>query len=347
MKCLRIIAPHQISVEEIKDSEEKLSINRIKIRINRVSLCGSDVKLYQGNYSGPCRYPLVFGHEWSGEVIEVPDGEEKFQVGDHVTGDCSRYCGECENCKHDKNICSNIEKFGITIDGYSRQVIVADKKYVYISKQKLSYKVLALTECFAVSLHALHSAHVEYLPQNSRILVIGCGAIGVSAYLFLKLKFGFENIFVTDRNSERINTMKSIFQGNSLQTLSVDGEFKAENDYPSVYAGDGYDYVFDATGSPGGLDSAIEYANVFGKISYVGMDDKGSLKNTKFITMKKLTIQGSIGGTGEFEEAICFLEQQQDIVSKMVTFETDYKQAESAFEEMSNSQSNIKCQIRF
>lgn len=346
MKCLKIAAPHQIRVEELDESKEKLKEDQIKIRINRVSLCGSDIKLYDGHYSGPCRYPLVFGHEWSGEVIEVPEGEEKFQVGDYVTGDCSRWCGECENCKKDKNICSNIEKFGITIDGYSRQIVTAEKKYVYVSKQKLPHKVLALTEPFAVSLHALHSARIEELSKDTKILVIGCGAIGVAAYMFLTLKFGFENVYLTEKNEERRNTMKSIFPDGSIKILSVDQNEGVENEYASVYAGTGFDYIFDASGSVRGLDSAIEYANPFGRISYVGMTD-GDLKNTKLITMKKLSIQGSIGGTGEFEEVIRFMEQHQELVAKTVTFEIDYDQAEAAFEEMSNSPSNIKCQIRF
>lgn len=346
MKCLKIESPHQIRVEDIEESKEKIKEDQIKIRINRVSLCGSDIKLYEGNYSGPCRYPLVFGHEWSGEVIEIPEGEEKFRVGDYVTGDCSRWCGECANCKKDKNICSNIEKFGITIDGYSRQIVTAEKKYVYVSKQKLPHKVLALTEPFAVSLHALHSARIEELPKNAKILVIGCGAIGVAAYMFLTLKFGFENVYLTEKNKERLNTVKRIFHDCTLKILSAGQNEGVENEYASVYAGTGFDYIFDASGSVRGLDSAIEYANPFGRISYAGMSD-GDLKNTKLITMKKLSIQGSIGGTGEFEEVINFLEQHQELVAKTVTFETGYDQAEVAFEEMISSPSNIKCQIKF
>lgn len=346
MKCLKIASLQQIRVEEIEESKEKLKEDQIKIKINRVSLCGSDIKLYEGDYSGPCRYPLVFGHEWSGEVIEVSEGEEKFQVGDYVTGDCSRWCGECENCKKDKNICSNIDKFGITIDGYSRQIVIAEKKYVYVSKQKLPHKVLALTEPFAVSLHALHSVQIEELAKDAKILVIGCGVIGVAAYMFLTLKFGFENVYITEKNEERLNTMKSIFNDVVLKILSVGQNEGVENEYASVYAGTGFDYIFDASGSVRGLDFAIEYANPFGKISYIGMTE-GDLKNTKLITMKKLLLQGSIGGTGEFEEVISFMEHHQELVAKTVTFEIDYDQADVAFEEMSKSPSNIKCQIRF
>lgn len=195
-------------------------------------------------------------------------------------------------------------------------------------------------------MHALHSVRIEELSKDAKILVIGCGAIGVAAYMLLTLKFGFENVYLTEQNEERLNTMKSIFHDGSLKIISADQNEGVENEYASVNAGTGFDYIFDASGSVRGLDSSIEYANPFGRLSYVGMTD-GDLKNTKLITMKKLLIQGSIGGTGEFEEVISFMERHQELVAKTVTFETDYAQAEVAFEEMSNSPSNIKCQIRF
>lgn len=346
MKCLKIAIPHQICVEEIENSKDTLEKEKIRIRIKRVSLCGSDMKLYNGHYDGPYKYPIVFGHEWSGEVIEVPDGEEKFQVGDHVTGDCSRWCGECNNCKKDKNICNHIEKFGITINGYSQQIVTVEKKYIYRSEKKLSYKVLALAEPFAVSLHALHSVRIEKISRNSKVLVIGCGTIGVAAYLFLTRGLGFQDVTVTEMNQDRLNIVKSIFPDGSLKIWAMDQNDNVKNEYINVYEGNGFDYIFDASGSVKGLDLAIEYANPFATISYLGMSD-GDLKNTKLITMKKLTIQGCIGGTGEFEEVIQFIEENQEIVAQIVTFEIGYEQAKVAFEEMNCSSSNIKSQIIF
>lgn len=344
MKCLKIVAPYQIEMEEIQEENITLSSEMLKIRVDRVSLCGSDVKLYKGGYSGPCRYPMIFGHEWSGEVIGIPDGEEEFQIGDHVTGDCSMWCGECSNCIEDKNLCKNIEKFGITIDGYSREVVIANRKYIYKSEHNLPHKVLALTECFAVSLHALKCADISKLDKDTKILVIGCGAIGVAAYMFLRYYFNFTNVQVMEKNQERLKTVQKIIE--DLEVVE-ENEEEEENNYSNVYGGETYQYIFDATGSTKGLESAIELASPLGKISYVGMDGNDSLKNTKYITMKRLTIQGSIGGTGEFPEVIEFFDKYEEMVSKVVTYEVNCNNAKKAFEEMSNAHSNLKCQILF
>lgn len=342
MKSLKIVAPYKIEIKESEEKNDVLTPGKLKIRVNRVSLCGSDIKLYEGKYSGPCRYPLIFGHEWSGEVIGVAEGEDKFELGDHVTGDCSMWCGSCSNCKTDKNLCSNIEKFGITIDGYSRDVVIADSKYIYRAPNKLSFKALALTECFAVSLHALRCAGIEKLDKNSKILVIGGGAIGIAAYMFLRYHFHFANVSITEKNEKRLHTIQYIFP--DIQVEAQNGG-ESKNEYQSIYANEGFPYIFDATGSTKGLDSAIQLASAAGKISYVGMDGS-ELANSKLITMKRLTVSGSIGGTGEFPEVISFFENNEEMVSKVVTCVVDCEDAEKAFKEMSNNPSNIKCQIK-
>ena len=106
---------------------------QVLIRTHAVGLCGSDIGLYHGTYEGPKNYPLYFGHEWSGTVEAVGPDVTKVKPGDKVTGDCSIFCGECEFCTSagDKNLCQRIEKFGITVNGASRQHFLQDEKYVY------------------------------------------------------------------------------------------------------------------------------------------------------------------------------------------------------------------------
>lgn len=342
MKSLKLISPHQICIEE-DFPDMRPNENQLVIKIKRVSLCGSDIKLYNGTYGGPSSYPIIFGHEWSGEVIAISDTEKDFKVGDYVTGDCSRWCGECENCKVDKNLCQHIEKFGITIDGYARQIVIAEKQYIYQSKNKICHKVLALTEPFAVALHALYSAQINLLPKDAKILIIGCGVIGIAAYLFLIYKFGFHDIYFVEKNVDRLNKVHRIFSDSNFQ------EFQESNDnkrYQDLYSKQGFDYIFDASGMVAGLDFALEHINPFGRISYIGMTT-GNLKNTKLITIKKITVQGSIGGTGHFEETIQFLEIYQELVSKLITYEKFYNKAEAVFQVMENCKSHIKGQIIF
>ena len=84
--------------------------NEVLIKVSRISLCGSDIHLYNGTYSGPINYPIMFGHEWSGVVEKTGENVTKFKKGDKVSGDCSCYCSDCEYCQVDKNLCINQDK---------------------------------------------------------------------------------------------------------------------------------------------------------------------------------------------------------------------------------------------
>lgn len=374
MKKLVITAPHKVEITQSGTGEP--GEDQVKIKIKRVSLCGSDMALFNGSYRGPCRYPLVFGHEWSGVVMQVGRNVKDVLPGDFVTGDCSKYCGKCDKCSKDKNLCSDIEKFGITIDGYAAEEVVTDRKYIYVSKTGISHKLLALTEVFSVALHALKRAGIEKLNKDAEVLITGCGAVGMAALFLLKRKYKFENIIVAEKSEEKLKkVMERAFGVYSDVTICdncglsfarvaevTDVHFdspdsagsvqctKQVNEYEGVYSGiygaGGFDFVFEASGTSAGLETAVKLTNPGGRVSFMGMSGE-PLNNPGLITLKALTLTGSIGGTGEFEEVLVFFEGNEDITDIMITDEVSFEQAGEEFEHVLNDPSVIKCQIVF
>ena len=156
----------------------------VLIRETNVGICGSDIHLYKGTYNGPQNYPILFGHEWSGIVEKTGDKVTKVKPGDKVTGDCSRYCGHCDNCSADRNLCRTIEKFGITIDGASAEYILRDERYLYRADPEADMALLALTEPIAVAKHLLEKIlKLGSSYQGKRVLIYGGGAIGQAPLL--------------------------------------------------------------------------------------------------------------------------------------------------------------------
>lgn len=343
MKMIQIVGEKELKIVD-ESFEPKLKANQVAVLVKRVSLCGSDIKLYKGNYGGPCNYPLTFGHEWAGEVLTVAEDVVEFSAGDHVTGDCSCWCGACSNCKEDKNLCENIEKFGITIDGFSKQVAILDKKYLYRSDSMLDFKLLALAECFSVALHAIKKVRKEGMDVDAKVLINGSGAIGIATYLLLCYKFKAKNISVYDKEPKRVGVLSNIVDKDIVNFDMTCA--KGNQTYGEMYADNGFDYIFETSGTVSGLESAIELANPFGNITYIGMSN-GIIANTKLLTKKALTLRGSIGGTGEFEEIIEFFEQNRELVEKVVTFEADVDSVQEVFENMIHNPENVKCQIIF
>ena len=153
MKIFKIQEPGKLSSQEWE--LPGLCDDEVLIKISHIGICGSDVQLFQGTYKGPVSYPIVFGHEWSGVVEKTGEKVRSLHPNDKVTGDCSRFCGTCEYCRKDKNLCKDIEKYGITIDGASSEYVVRKEKYLYKAPPDIDLSVLCLSEPISVSAHLI------------------------------------------------------------------------------------------------------------------------------------------------------------------------------------------------
>lgn len=314
MKGLKLISPKVIKKIDL-DIPQNIPKGHALIKINTISLCGSDYKLFYGNYSGPCRYPLYFGHEWSGEVVEINDDTSNIKIGDKVTGDCSKWCGNCCLCKEDKNLCSNIEKFGITIDGYSRQYAVVETKYLYIAPMETSFDILALTECFSVALHAIKKIESMLDKKDRCILIIGGGAIGLSIYLLLKFKFNYCNIKLMEIDDSKKDFISKMFDVNFTSEKSLEVN---NSSYSEISKHCNYDIIFEASGNIEAFQQALYLINPNGHIITLGMYPNKNVTLSP-ITLKSIKVHGTIGGTHEFDEVIKFLISNKYKVKKMIT----------------------------
>ncbi|WP_270561778.1 alcohol dehydrogenase catalytic domain-containing protein [Bacteroides cellulosilyticus] len=211
-KIIRLNAPHCLEILE-KDISINLDEDEVLVEIDRISLCGSDLKLYNGCYNAPSLYPIVIGHEWAGKTIITGNKVTKVKVGDKVTGDCSIYCGKCPECNIDKNICRNIEKYGITRNGFGQKYKIVPERYLYKSSHILENKYLALTECFSVALHAIKKMKLIANAQNDEILIIGGGSIGVAIYLLLTYVYKLNNVFILESSTAKVSFFSKKEQG--------------------------------------------------------------------------------------------------------------------------------------
>lgn len=329
--------PHELRVREQTVPEPKGS--EVLVRISNVGLCGSDIHLYKGTYNGPHSYPMLFGHEWSGVVEKTGPEVTDLKPGDKVTGDCSRYCGSCAMCQKDKNLCEKIEKFGITIDGASAEYIVRDRKYLYKAEPDADPALLALTEPISVARHLLKRIlHNSGTFQGKNVLVYGGGAIGQAALLLLKKMYGCKSVDLSDLIRYRVD-LASSFGANipSPSDLSV----SVGDDYASIYSKAKYDVVIETTGVAPVFANALNLVKPGGVLGCVGMIAKAEIEQ-KLIVTKALTVVGSIGGTGEFEDVIRFIHENAGDVSRLISHRYKMADAPEAFETAMDAQRAMK-----
>ena len=327
-----------VPIEEVKPVPMG---HEVLVRIHNVGICGSDIHLFRGSYNGPHSYPMKFGHEWSGVVEAVGPKVTKVQPGDLVTGDCSKYCGQCLSCQQDKNLCGHIEKFGITIDGASTEYILRDEIYLYKSPEGMDRQLLALTEPVAVAAHLL-SKIKRVLPKpfsQLRVLVLGGGVIGMSALMLLRHMEGCEQAELYDLAQFRKDVAASegaqIPEAEELQTGAGSG------DYASMYAAAKYDVVLETTGVAPVFANALNLVRPGGVLGCVGMIAKVEIPQ-KLIVTKSLTVIGSIGGTGDFERAMEFLVKYPKSAEKLISHVFPITQAEEAFATARNPEGSMK-----
>jgi L-iditol 2-dehydrogenase len=306
---------------------------QVLIRTHAVGLCGSDLGLYHGTYEGPKNYPLYFGHEWSGTVQAVGPGVTRVRPGDKVTGDCSLYCGRCELCDRDRNLCQAIEKFGITVDGASRQLFLQEERYVYRADAGADLDLVALSEPLAVGAHAVRKVR-ESRPSFDRekILVLGGGTIGLSCFFALTVLEGCRRVELFDIVESR--RQKALDLGASELTDVIDaGRDTAHGaeDYGDLYSGRGYDVIFETSGAPPAFHRAVELLRPLGTIMALGFlpSIEFSLKQ---ITLKAARIMGSIGGTGDFERVLAFTRQHPHLAVELVSHRVPFREYERAFD---------------
>lgn len=317
----------------------------VLIKVSRISLCGSDIHLYNGTYSGPINYPIMFGHEWSGVVEETGEKVTKFKRGNRVTGDCSFYCSNCEYCKVDKNLCVNIEKHGITIDGASAEYIVRNEKFLYRLTQNVSLKLGALVEPIAVGANLIDKVIRQTGDiADKNILILGAGGIGMGLLFLLATKFNCRHVYVKDL-SELKMAMAKEFGAIAYDHKNTND---TENNYKSLYSQAKFDIVFETTGNAEVFASTLNVLKPMGVLACLGMIPSVEL-NQKLIVIKSLSVIGSIGGTGYFDDVIDAMKKNGTFVEKLISceYQADIAGVKKAFKAAQNPLNTLKVQLMF
>jgi threonine dehydrogenase-like Zn-dependent dehydrogenase len=318
--------------------------SQVLVCTRAVGLCGSDIGLYLGTYEGPKNYPIYFGHEWSGVVEAVGPEVTRLRPGDKVTGDCSLYCGACEFCGRDRNLCQHIEKFGITVDGASRQLFVQDERYVYRADPAADLDLVALSEPLAVSAHAARRV-AETRPElkRERVLVLGGGTIGLACLFALKYIEGCDHVELYDLVEARMAKAVELGAHSPTDVLATVG---GGDSYGGLYAGHGYAAIFETSGAAPSFTRAVDLMRPLGTVMAIGFIPSVQL-NLKQVTFKAGRIMGSIGGTGEFERVLDFTLRHPDVASQLITHRLPFEACDRAFDQAMDRKNAMKVLVHF
>lgn len=330
MKTILIDKPFEISLTDTKKPVPKEGEALLKVLY--CGICGADVASFTGNQPFTT-YPRIPGHEFSAEIVSIPDNDRGLKPGDVVT--CNPYfnCGECYSCKRGfVNCCTDNQTMGVQRDGSYREYIVMPVERIYEGKG-LSAKELALVEPFTISYHALHRAAVK---PGDKVLVVGAGPIGLFATIAAKAQ-GAE-VYVADLLDGRLK--KAIHFGadgtiNSAKTDIVKEAMRITN-------GNGFDVCVEACGQPVTFMSCIDCAAFAANIILIGNGKKETTFLHSVLLKKELNVFGSRNSRPEdFKAVIDLIASGKVNVLDMVSAVYPADKAADAFNALVNNDGSL------
>lgn len=306
MKALVLHGPHDLRLEEVDDPLPPE--NWIRIRVERVGICGTDKAFYKGSYKPP-KIPIIPGHEISGVVDEVGRGVDRDLVGRRVTTEINLYCGKCWYCINDMPThCPHRKTIGISIDGGMAEYVLTRSDLIHVVDDLSSIEAAFIEPLAAV----VEMIEMHPIPENANVAVIGIGTIGLLAIRLIKTFKPKLLVAVSRPDSPKIYYAR-ISGADYIVSLNEALEIM----YSETPEGMGFDYVVEATGSPKGLDIAVQLVRPRGIIAAKSTHGAPVSFNYTLLVVKEAKIVGS--RCGPFKKAIELLRTKKIRVEDLVT----------------------------
>ena len=320
MKALRFAEQNVARVDDLPIPP--IADDEVLVAARSVGVCHSDIDLLEGRYIIPFEYPIIPGHEWSGEVVAVGSRVRDFTPGDRVVGEC--VIGE--------------DHFGFSISGAAAEFFVAKPEWLHKLPASVSYTNGALVEPFSVAFYAL--MRVGNVNASDTLVVLGAGPIGL-AVTAAASALGAVTI-VVEPSAERRDAALRLGARHAVHPDDI-VEFLSEQT-----GGRGADVVVEASGRPAVMAQALELAAFRGRVAYIGIDvGREAPAKLGLIQSKELKITGSVGSPGVWPETLRFLAHTGIDLSPLVTQRFGAEDALDALEAAHHPATTIKAHIEF
>lgn len=233
----------------------------VKVRVRASGICGSDVPRVMN--SGAHYYPIVLGHEFSGNIVEVGEGVTGLQVGDMVTAAPLLPCMKCDDCQSGNYaLCKYYSFIGSREQGSFAEYVVIPVGNAVKCDPSIPYTVAAMFEPATVSLHGVLCNDYK---AGGTVAVFGCGTIGIFALQWAKI-FGAKKILAYDIDDSRLALAQRMGADVLINTKTMDYRQVTKDETE----GKGCDYVFEAAGNPITMQMAFEAAANKAHICFIG-----------------------------------------------------------------------------
>lgn len=243
----------------------KIGDNDLLVKVRAAAVCGTDIHIYQWNEyaSSRIKLPLLFGHEYAAEVVEVGKNVGHFKKGDRVAAETHIPCGHCFQCTTGlQHICRDMQIIGVHTDGAFSEYSVLPAVCAWKLDPGISDEIGSTMEPFGIGVHAVSKTK----PAGKKVVVYGCGPIGIYAQMVAKFS-GAECVIGVDVAKERLSLAKQM----GTDVVLNPKEVSVVDEINKITKGFGADIVIELTGNKNVVNDASKNLRRGGDMVLVGL----------------------------------------------------------------------------
>lgn len=267
----------------------KIGINDVLIKVLRTGICGTDVHIYTWDdwAKKTIPVPMVVGHEFVGEIVEIGSNVQDFQVGEIVSGEGHVVCGHCRNCfAGRRHLCKDTKGIGVNRPGAFAEYLALPMTNVWAHDPSIDRDVASIFDPFG---NAVHTA-LQFDLLGEDILITGAGPIGIMAAAVVR-HAGARHVVVTDVNPYRLALAKKMGA-----TLAVNVKDQSIADaQKQLGMKEGFDVGLEMSGNPAAFRDMLANMCHGGKISMLGIPTGEMAIDWNTVIFNMLTVKGIYG----------------------------------------------------
>jgi len=317
--------PGDIEIREIPMPGE-LKDNEILLKIHKIGVCGSDIHVFHGKHPFVTRYPVIQGHEYSGEIINVGKGVHSVKPGMKATARPQVVCGQCAPCLRGQyNVCQHLTVQGFLAGGSAQEFFVVTEDRIVTVPDNVSYEQAALIEPAAVGAHSTRRAGDLH---GKNVVVAGSGTIGNLIAQFALARGAKKVLLTTAKSDFRLQIAREC---GITETANLSKEPFAEA-VKRVFGEEGFQVGFEAAGAQGAVTDLIAGVENGGTVIIVGVFEENPIVNMGFLGEHELNVLGSMMYRHEdYEEAVRFISETRIKTAPLITSRFPFEQYLNAY----------------
>jgi threonine 3-dehydrogenase len=270
-------------------AEPSIGINDVLVRVRKTGICGTDLHIASWDpwAAKTIKPPLIVGHEFVGEIVEVGSNVADFRAGDLVSGEGHVVCGRCRHCLAGRrHLCANTIGLGVGRDGAFAEYVSIPMTNVWHHWPGVDEEVAAIFDPFG---NAVHTA-LAFPVLGEDVLVSGAGPIGLMATAVVR-HAGARFVVVSEPNAYRRELATRMGATAVVNPL--------ERDLHDVQAElgmvEGFDVALEMSGNAAALRAAIANMAHGGGVAILGIPTAEISLDVNEIVFKMLTLRGIYG----------------------------------------------------